>query len=213
MAAEHIPEQQIALVRQIAGIVHEFREHPARFTKFELFCGLSFGPDPVSGVIRVSPSKQEEQFRCKDEELLGHAGSERDAFFDAVDIFASSGAALAWNGESPKKDFHVAREWPVGELRYAWLCPAGDGSLHIEIVGGNAPEPNPEFGTIEETLEYSGYHHVCIDVANLDRALEALRRRGVAALGDPIVMAAVGRRIAFIADPWGNLVELAEASG
>ena len=52
MAAEHIPEQQIALVRQIAGIVHEFREHPARFTKFELFCGLSFGPDPVSGVIR-----------------------------------------------------------------------------------------------------------------------------------------------------------------
>ena len=110
MAAEHIPEQQIALVRQIAGIVNEFREHPARFTKFELFCGLSFGPDPVSGVIRVSPSKQEEQFRCKDEELLGHAGSERDAFFDAVDIFASSGAALAWNGESPKKDFHVARE-------------------------------------------------------------------------------------------------------
>jgi lactoylglutathione lyase/glyoxylase I family protein len=112
-----------------------------------------------------------------------------------------------------KLDFHVAREWPVGELRYAWLCPAGDGSLHIEIVGGNAPEPNPEFGTIEETLEYSGYHHVCIDVANLDRALEALRRRGVTALGDPIVMAAVGRRIAFIADPWGNLVELAEASG
>ena len=110
MAGAHIPEPQIQIVRQIAGVVHEFREHPARFTKFELLCGLSFGPDPVSGVIRVSPSKQEEQFRCKDEELLGHAGSERDAFFDAVDIFASSGAALAWNGKSPKKDFHVARE-------------------------------------------------------------------------------------------------------
>jgi hypothetical protein len=110
MAAEHIPEQQIALVRQIAGIVHEYREHPARFTKFELMCGLSFGPEPVSGIIRVTPARKEEQFRCKDEELLGHAGTERDAFFDAVDIFASSGAALAWNGKSPTKDFHVARE-------------------------------------------------------------------------------------------------------
>lgn len=110
MAGAHIPEPQIQIVRQIAGVVHEFREHPARFTKFELICGLTFGPDPVSGMIRVTPSKQEEQFRCKDEELLGHAGSERDAFFDAVDIFATSGAALAWNGESPGKDFHVARE-------------------------------------------------------------------------------------------------------
>jgi hypothetical protein len=110
MAGTHIPEQQTAVVRQIAGVVHEFREHPARFTKFELICGLTFGPDPVSGMIRVTPSKKEEQFRCKDEELLGHAGSERDAFFDAVDIFATSGAALAWNGTSPSKDFHVARE-------------------------------------------------------------------------------------------------------
>ncbi|MBX9458198.1 MAG: hypothetical protein KL863_20395 [Rhizobium sp.] len=104
------PEQQIDIVRQLAGIVHEFREHPARFTKFELMCGLNFGTDPVTGLIRVTPSKQEEQFRCKDEELLGHAGSERDAFFDAVDIFAASGAALAWNGVSPNKDFHVVRE-------------------------------------------------------------------------------------------------------
>jgi glyoxylase I family protein len=111
-----------------------------------------------------------------------------------------------------KLDFRVEREWPVGDLRYAWLCPLGDGSLHVEIVGGNSPEPNPEFGTLDETLEYGGYHHVCIDVASLDRALEELRRRGVAAVGDPIAVTEIGRRIAFIADPWGNLVELAETT-
>lgn len=111
-----------------------------------------------------------------------------------------------------KLDFRVAREWPVGDLRHAWLCPSGDGSLHIEIVGGNAPEPNPEFGTLDETLEYGGYHHVCIDVADLDRALDELRRRGVAAVGGTLAMAEVGRRIAFIADPWGNLVALAETT-
>lgn len=107
---QHIPEQQIETVRQIAGVVHEFREYPARFTKFELTCGMTFGSDPVAGVIRVTPSKQDEQFLCKDAELLGHAGSERDAFFDAVDIFAGNNVALAWNGTNPKKDFHVPRE-------------------------------------------------------------------------------------------------------
>jgi glyoxylase I family protein len=112
-----------------------------------------------------------------------------------------------------KLDFQVVREWPVGELRYAWLCPAGGGSFHVEIVGGNAPEPNPEFGTVEETLEYGGYHHVCIDVAELDRALAELRRRGVATIGETTDMAGAGRRSAFIADPWGNLVEVAEATG
>ncbi len=111
-----------------------------------------------------------------------------------------------------KLDFRVVREWPVGELRYAWLCPPGDGSLHVEIIGGNAPEPNPEFGTIDETLEYGGYHHVCIDVADLDLALAELRARGVATIGDAIVMSGADRRMAFIADPWGNLVELAETT-
>jgi lactoylglutathione lyase/glyoxylase I family protein len=111
-----------------------------------------------------------------------------------------------------KLDFRIAREWPVGDLRYAWLCPAGDGAHHIEIVGGNAPEPNPEFGTLEETFEYGGYHHVCIDVLNLDRALEELRRRGVAIVGGPGAVADIRRRVAFIADPWGNLVALAETA-
>ena len=109
-----------------------------------------------------------------------------------------------------KLDFRVDREWPVGELRSAWLCPAGDGSVHVEIIGGNSPEPNPEFGTLDETLEYGGYHHVCIDVDSLDRAVEELRRRGVAIVREPAVIPDIRRRVAFIADPWGNVVELAE---
>lgn len=134
------PEQQIEIVRQLAGVVHEFREYPARFTKFELMCGLNFGTDPVTGMIRVTPSKQEEQFRCKDEELLGHAGSERDAFFDAVDIFAASGAALAWNGVSPTKDFHVVREMsanfahPVMSVQIAFRRKGEPDEFRLDMV-------------------------------------------------------------------------------
>lgn len=112
-----------------------------------------------------------------------------------------------------KLDFRVTREWVAGELRYAWLCPAGDDSLHVEIVGGNAPEPNPEFGTLDETLEYSGYHHVSTLVESLDAALEELGRRGVRVVGQPFLIPATQRRVAFIADPWGNLVALAEMTG
>jgi len=111
-----------------------------------------------------------------------------------------------------KLDFRVLREWQIDEHRCAWVCPSGDGSLHVEIVGGNSPEPNPEFGTVEETHEYSGYHHVSILVESLDAALAELRRRGVRLVGDPFMIRAVSRRVAFIADPWGNLVEVAEVA-
>ncbi len=120
-------------------------------------------------------------------------------------------ASTRWFVE--KLDFKVVRAWRSGELGHAWLSPPGDGSLQVEIIGGNAPEPNPEFGTLEETLEYGGYHHVAIDVADLDRALATLRDRGVTALGTAIAITETGRRIAFVADPWGNLVALAETAG
>lgn len=110
MAGEKIAKDHIQQVRQLAGIIHEYREHPAAFTKFQLMCGITFGSDPVSGMIHVTPTRQDEQFACKDKELLEQAGSERDAFFDAVDFFATHEVALAWNGESPAKDFHVPRE-------------------------------------------------------------------------------------------------------
>jgi catechol 2,3-dioxygenase-like lactoylglutathione lyase family enzyme len=110
-----------------------------------------------------------------------------------------------------KFEFRVLREWAMGEHRCAWLGPSGDDSFHIEIVGGNSPEPKPEFGTVEETLEYSGYHHVSIDVASVDHALGELRRRGVKVIGEPFVVTALGRRVAFVTDPWGNLFEIGEA--
>ena len=110
MSAEHVAEPQSRLVAEIAGIIREYRKRPAAFTKFELMGGLSFGPEPVAATIRVTPSKKEETFRCKDATLLGKAGSDRDAFFDAVEIFAECPVILAWNGKTPNASFHVVRD-------------------------------------------------------------------------------------------------------
>jgi catechol 2,3-dioxygenase-like lactoylglutathione lyase family enzyme len=109
-----------------------------------------------------------------------------------------------------KLDFSVVCEWPMGEHRCVWLRSPGEDGCILEIVGGNSPEANPEFATVEETLEYSGYHHVSIEVQNLAEALAELRRRGVLIIGDPLDVVPIGLRVAFVADPWGNMVEFTE---
>ena len=110
MSAVHIAQPQSQLVSEIAGIIREYRKRPTAFTKFELMGGLSFGPEPVAATIRVTPSKKEETFRCRDQSLLGKAGSDRDAFFDAVETFAERPVILAWNGKTPNASFHVVRD-------------------------------------------------------------------------------------------------------
>jgi lactoylglutathione lyase/glyoxylase I family protein len=109
-----------------------------------------------------------------------------------------------------KLDFRVVFEWPMGEHRCVWLRSPGDNGAIIEIVGGNSPEPNPDFATVEETLEYGGYHHVSIEVRSVAETLAELRRRGVRTVGDPLDVIPIGLRVAFVADPWGNMVEIAE---
>ncbi len=40
--------------------------------------------------------------------------------------------------------------------------------------------------------------------------LEELRARGVTIVAEPFVVEAIGRKLVFFADPFGNLIELAE---
>ena len=106
----HLPEPQNELVGQIATVIRDYQATPEKFVKFDLMCGLTLKVDPIAGRIRVTPKRREEQFRCRDAAQLAAAGSDRDAFFAAVDTFARSGAVIAWNGETPKGDFQLVRD-------------------------------------------------------------------------------------------------------
>jgi len=59
-------------------------------------------------------------------------------------------------------------------------------------------------------LRLAGYHHICLSVQNVDDAVAELRRRDVKIVTEPFNLPAINRRLAFFADPWGNLFELAE---
>ena len=109
-----------------------------------------------------------------------------------------------------KLDFRVVIEWPYGELRLAYLVPPADDTVCIEILGGGSPTCQPQYADLGTSLYEAGYHHVCLDVDSVDDILAELRRRGVTIVAEAFELKAIGRRLAFFADPWGNLFELAQ---
>jgi glyoxylase I family protein len=109
-----------------------------------------------------------------------------------------------------KLDFRVVHEWPYRGLRLAYLAPATDNAFMVEILGGGSPILEPDHGDLADSLDVAGYHHFCLVVDSVDDTLAELRRRGVTILGEPFELEAIGRRLAFFADPWGNLIELAQ---
>jgi glyoxylase I family protein len=46
--------------------------------------------------------------------------------------------------------------------------------------------------------------------SKVDETIAKLRSRGVVIVTDPFVLPAISRKLAFFADPFGNLIELAE---
>ena len=71
-------------------------------------------------------------------------------------------------------------------------------------VGGLHP------ADLGDSLKYRGYHHFCLSVASVDATVAKARKRGVVIVTEPFVLPAISRSLAFFANPFGNLVELAE---
>lgn len=117
-------------------------------------------------------------------------------------------AAKKWWME--KMDFRVIHEWPYADEKLAYMAPANDNSFWVEILAGGKLRPQPTYKDLAESLEQPGYHHICIHVKSVDKTLDVLRKRGVTIVGEPFNLPDITRRLAFIADPWGNLIELSE---
>lgn len=117
-------------------------------------------------------------------------------------------AAKAWYVE--KLDFRVLQEWPYGDLKLAYLCPAADDEFHIELLAGPVPHAKPVLDDLAVSLDYGGYQHVCLHVDDVDAARAELGRRGVDLVGEPFEIEDISRRLAFFRDPWGNMIELSQ---
>src|SRR5215475_10858641 len=111
-----------------------------------------------------------------------------------------------------KLDFRVVAEWDFEDERLAYLAPPPDDHFYLEVLGGGDTLPREvrPYADLGDSLKYAGYHHFCLDVTSVDEALAELRARGVKIVAEPWVLPAISRKLAFIADPFGNLIELSE---
>ena len=111
-----------------------------------------------------------------------------------------------------KLDFRVVAEWDYDDEKLAYLAPPADDHFYVEVLGGGDTFPSEvrPYTDLGDSLKYSGYHHFCLHVASVDETLAELRARGVKVVAEPWVLPAISRKLAFFADPFGNLIELSE---
>ena len=111
-----------------------------------------------------------------------------------------------------KLDFRVVAEWDYGDEKLAYLAPPTDDHFYIEVLGGGNTLPTEvrPYTDLGDSLKYGGYHHFCLSVASVAQTVTKLRARGVAIIAEPFILPAISRKLAFFADPFGNLIELAE---
>ena len=100
----------------------------------------------------------------------------------------------------------ATEEVPTERIRVAFL-PLGD--TRLELL-----EPTAEDSTIARFLDRrgEGIHHICIEVPDLDAALERLRQCGTPLVAGDVRPGAEGSRVAFLhpRGTGGVLIELKE---
>jgi lactoylglutathione lyase/glyoxylase I family protein len=111
-----------------------------------------------------------------------------------------------------KLDFRVVAEWDYGDEKLAYLAPPTDDHFYIEVLGGGNTLPTEvrPYTDLGDSLKYGGYHHFCLSVASVEQTVAKLRARGVAIVAEAFILPVISRKLAFFADPFGNLIELAE---
>jgi len=114
--------------------------------------------------------------------------------------------AVAWYAE--KLDFRLKQSVSVAGLSFGFLYPAGDDSFHFELMAGPVAADRPPYKDLHDSYNMSGWHHPGFRVESVDEVIDELKRRSVTIASEPHDVPPMGLRVAFFADPWGNLFEV-----
>jgi glyoxylase I family protein len=115
--------------------------------------------------------------------------------------------AVVWYVE--KLDFRLAKSSLLNEKTYGFLiAPGVDVGFSIELIAGPGAENRPAYQDLVSSLRLSGLHHLAFRENSVDETINELRRRGVTIINEPHDVPKLNLRVAFFADPWGNLFEV-----
>ena len=118
-------------------------------------------------------------------------------------------AAVKWYRDTLQIRLESTVEF--GELVFAFLYPPDDDGFAIELIAGPGADDRPPYADVGDSLKLAGWHHVCLRVESVDGSVAELKCRGVKICMEPMDVTEINRRIAFFADPWGNLFELTQS--
>ncbi|MEM0945066.1 MAG: VOC family protein [Pseudomonadota bacterium] len=146
--------------------------------------------------------------------LTAETSALSQARFDHMSVNAHDfEGMLAWYQE--KLGFTLDIAWRVEALdgkRLAYLSKNG-ATIEIVAADADAPKAAPP-ADFSEHFGRTGWGHFCFVVADVDAALAELRERGVetfvAAQTYPLDGTPYERRVGFVMDPEGNVIEFAE---
>jgi lactoylglutathione lyase len=130
------------------------------------------------------------------------------AMFDHVGIsVADLGASADWycRALGLEKEFEFGL--PHLALRGVMLLSRTGYRVELLERAGSAPAGPAPDGPDEAALR-RGYGHMCLDIPDVDAAHAALMAAGAADRMPPRPSPEPGVRMAFVADPEGNLIEL-----
>ncbi len=84
------------------------------------------------------------------------------------------------------------KEVPTEQVRIAFLPMGGPGGSEIELI-----EPTTPDSSLSKFLDKrgEGMHHICLEVENIDAALQEMQEKGAAVLDKQPRIAAEGRAI------------------
>jgi predicted enzyme related to lactoylglutathione lyase len=114
-------------------------------------------------------------------------------------------ATIQWY--TSKLDFAVEQRFESHGTSFVFVT---HGDIKIELIGAASNRGQAPVDDIVASLDPARVHHVCMAVDDLDATLSQLRERDVHAVGEPMDVAEIGQRIAFITDNCGNIIELTQ---
>lgn len=97
-------------------------------------------------------------------------------------------------------------------LRVVFLVDPAEGWA-IELLHRPGSTPRPRAASAPEHVLAQGYGHVCLRVADVDAVHDRLVAAGARSIMPPGDSPAPGVRMAFVADPEGNFIELLDRPG
>jgi catechol 2,3-dioxygenase-like lactoylglutathione lyase family enzyme len=120
-------------------------------------------------------------------------------------------AAISWYTD--KLNFQLRKQVAFAGLTFAFLSPGGTDDFIFELLAGPGADTRPTYPDLHASYKRGGWHHVCFRVPSVDAAIQELKQRAVTIVSEPHDVVAMGLRVAFFSDPWGNYFEVTQLLG